>query len=109
MLTTETVGVMLTNLYATPDDPVVVYYCKSRLKDGCPVCAYQGKGKARVIYDATGVDFEQHYDESWGDLHFTASMDLKNSTTVAKASGARCVLIISMGKVIVKNAKRRGK
>lgn len=84
-------------LFATPDDEVTIFYCKAKLKDGCPVVAYQGRGRNRRVWDATGVDLDC----------FKASMDLENSRTVAKAAGARCVLIITEGIITIKNAKER--
>lgn len=84
-------------LHASPEEPITLFYCKAKLKDGCPVVAYYGKGKKRRIWDAPGVRLAGCY----GD------MDLGNSHTVSKASGARCVLILTSGEIELKNPTER--
>lgn len=90
-------------LEASPEVPITVFYCKSKLKDGCPVVAYYGKGKDRRIWDAPGCDQREHHGV------WRASMDLGNSKTVAKQAGARCVLIVTAGQIELKNPTERTK
>ena len=72
---------------ATPDNIVTVYYCKARLKDGVPVRTYQGEGSNRTAVDSHGVRYRK----------VDALMELGNDHTLAKASGARCIMNITDG------------
>lgn len=73
---------------ATPAEPVTVYYCKANLKTGNTVRIVQG----RNVNDCSGVKLT-----SDPGTPFDAEMIHGNSTGKAKASGARCVLLIRQG------------
>jgi hypothetical protein len=75
---------------ATPAEPVTIYYCKANLKTGNTVRIVQG----RNVCDTHGVQLRS------GAAAFIAEMIHGNSSGKAKASGARCVLKITMGSVI---------
>lgn len=74
---------------ATRDYPVTIYYCKANLKTGNTVRIIQG----RNVCDCPGVQF--HSTLSTGP--FDAEMIHGNSTGKAKASGARCTLVVKQG------------
>lgn len=74
---------------ATPDYPVTVYYCKANLRTGKTVRIMQG----RNVNDCSGVIFSSTLEGG----PFSAEMIHGNSSGKAKASGARCVLIVSSG------------
>ena len=76
---------------ATPAEPVTVYYCKANLKTGNTVRVVQG----RNVCDCTGVRFSS----SLASGPFDAEMIHGNSTGKAKASGARCVMIVKRGHI----------
>jgi len=70
-------------LRATPAQPITVYYCKANVKTGLTVRLMQGKQN----WDCCGVLLQAAH----------ASMIHGNSTGKPKASGARCVLEITVG------------
>jgi hypothetical protein len=72
---------------ASPTDPVTIYYCKANIKTGNTVRIVQG----RNINDCAGV----HLTASEHGFH--AEMIHGNSKGKAKASGARCTLIVTSG------------
>lgn len=72
---------------ATPAEPVTIYYCKANLKTGNTVRIVQG----RNVADTTGVTLTP------SGIGFHAEMIHGNSKGKAKASGARCVLLVTSG------------
>jgi hypothetical protein len=74
---------------ATPANPVTVYYCKANLKTGDTVRIVQ----AREVRDCPGVLLTSPFPSG----KFQAKMIHGNSTGKAKASGARCVLVVTSG------------
>ncbi|MDG2124884.1 MAG: hypothetical protein P8J87_14370 [Verrucomicrobiales bacterium] len=95
MITTEAPEAITLTPYM--GEPITVYYCKAKLATGNPVRVYRGRGRQRECWDCTGIEMS----------NCAATMDLNNSTTLAKASGARCVLIITSGDLILKNPTER--
>lgn len=73
---------------ATPAEPVTVYYCKANIRTGNTVRIVQG----RNVNDCTGVTLT-----ATAGTPFHAEMIHGNSKGKAKASGARCTLIITSG------------
>jgi len=78
-------------------EPITVYYCKARLSSGDPVRVYRGRGRHREVWNCTGIAMH----------NCSATMDLNNSATLAKASGARCVLLITSGDLTLKNPEKQ--
>lgn len=70
-------------LRATPNNPAVVYYCKAGITSGKPVRVLHNKH----VYECHGVNMRD----------VECSMHYNNSTGKPKASGARCVMIVSTG------------
>lgn len=84
---------------ATPAEPVTIYYCKANLKTGNTVRIVQG----RNVADCTGVHLT-----ATPDGLFSAEMVHGNSKGKAKASGARCTLIVHHG-IITQAAQYPGR
>lgn len=72
-------------LIATNEAPVTVYYCKAGIQTGTTVRVAQGK----EVWHTAGVHI----------TNATASMVHDNSKGKAKASGARCVLVLTSGEI----------
>jgi len=71
--------------HATAEQPVTVYYCKAGIQTGRTIRVMCGA----LIVEASGVQF----------AGVTATMAHDNSKGKPKASGARCVLVMTAGVV----------
>lgn len=74
-----------TTLVAAADSPVVIYYCKAGIQTGRTIRVMQD----RVVYETSRVTIAEAWGEMWHD----------NAKGKPKASGARCVLSLTVGAV----------
>lgn len=73
-----------TVLAASINAPVTIYYCKAGIQTGRTIRIQQGRGK---VWEASEVEIQG----AW------ATMTHDNSKGKAKASGARCVMVLTLG------------
>lgn len=78
-------------LTATRDSPVSIYYCKAGIKTGLTIRVLH-KGS---VHTCAGISLSS----TLADGPFDAVMSHDNAKGKPKASGGRCVLIVSAGRV----------